>query len=111
MINTHVRLKFAITNSTKERERFFDLWIERPGDSIASIARELGIKSRNAQRWVKEYKKADNDELPVVKQRGKPPKLNDDHMEFLKNFVDDSPSSNLDDLMNGLSQSFYESQG
>lgn len=36
--------------STKDREDFFDLWIEKPGASIASIAKQLGIKPRNAQR-------------------------------------------------------------
>lgn len=96
--------------STKDREDFFDLWIEKPGASIASIAKQLGIKPRNAQRWVKEYKKAADEELPVAKQRGAiaKPKLNEDHEGFLKEYVDENPSSTLDDIMDQLTSSFMD---
>jgi hypothetical protein len=55
----------------------------------------------------KEYNDADDGELPLPKPKGSlKPKLNDDHKVYLKNFVDDNPSSNADDMMEALCDSF-----
>lgn len=93
--------------SLQDREAFFPDWIEKPGTSISSIAKSLGILSRTAQKWVSEYKEADDGELPLPKIKGNPkPRLNDEHKDYLKDIVDDNPSSTLVDMLDALCTSF-----
>lgn len=96
--------------SIKDRERFFEFWIVRPHWSIAAIAKELRILSRNAQRWVKEFKEQGEVDVPVAKPRGKVPypKLNDDHKEYLTKYVEENPSAILDEMMDNLSETFMD---
>lgn len=91
----------------EDRESFFALRVERPGDSINSCARELDIQSRTAQRWVKESEENGDGELPVPKKRGKQSaNLNDDHKDVLFGFVEGNPSILVQIMMEKLSQDF-----
>ncbi|CAL1181285.1 unnamed protein product [Candida parapsilosis] len=69
---------------------------EGSGLTYPSLAKQVGVKPGNAQRWMKEFKVAGEEELSLVKSRGKvsKPKLNDNHKDFLKDYVDENSSSN-----------------
>lgn len=93
--------------SLQDREAFFAEWIEKPGTSIASIARSLGILPRTAQKWVREYNESGSVELPLPKAKNtSKPKLNEEHKTFLKDLVDQDPSSSLNDMLDSLTESF-----
>lgn len=80
----------------KTKKTFLIFGVRNLHFSVASLAKQVGVKPGNAQRWMKEFKVAGEEELSLVKSRGKvsKPKLNDNHKDFLKDYVDENSSSN-----------------
>lgn len=95
--------------SDKEKEVFFERWTKRPGVSVASIARELGIHVRSAQMWVRAFHESTSEtssEDTIGERKTRSKKLNDEHKQCLYDFLDKNPSARLDEMMVQLERSF-----
>lgn len=92
----------------EDRNKLILLYDEYPGRSIPDIAKEVGVKVRTAQTWVRKFNEGGGLEVPAPEPRGRAskPKLSKPHKEFLTSFVDDNPSAILVDMVGALSNQF-----
>ncbi|ORY94087.1 hypothetical protein BCR43DRAFT_551876, partial [Syncephalastrum racemosum] len=94
-----------------EKEELFYLVYER-GMSVRGAALKLQIKPRTAQYWVQQDRKNPTDQIEkyVSKGRpvGRPPKLVEEHRQFLVDLVDEKPALVLDEIMESLTAQFAD---
>lgn len=96
------------------KNHFFFLLSEK-NMSIRAAAKELQIPQSTAQSWQKKAEKAGDKEIETRvsgsgKKAGGPPVLTEDHARFIIDFLDENPSSVLDDMMEGLTSQFSDLQ-
>ena len=80
--------------SLQDKVRFFDLKIEKCM-SASAAAKQLGIYTRTAQRWVKHYNMCPDSIFEVCKQIGRKCILNKEHKTVVINFIDSNPSASV----------------
>ncbi|KAJ2557933.1 hypothetical protein EV175_001057 [Coemansia sp. RSA 1933] len=89
-------------------ERLFDLVIEE-GRTAKEAALMTGINVRTAQNYVKTYREDEQGRLPGVERKpgsGRPAKLNEEHSQFLAQFVNNNPTAVLADIKKSLCDAF-----
>ncbi|KAG0754542.1 hypothetical protein G6F57_010358 [Rhizopus arrhizus] len=94
-----------------EKEELFFLVYEK-SMSVRAAALQLQIKPRTAQYWVQQDQKEPKDQ--IVKNvgggrpPGRPPKLVEEHRQFLIDLIDEKPSLVLDEIMTSLTEQFTD---
>jgi hypothetical protein len=83
--------------------------------SVRAAAKELKITQSTAQTWKKKADLAGDEKLDVRKtgsgrKVGRLSVFTKEHERFLTNFIDENPSSVLDDMMEGLASQFADLQ-
>ncbi|KAI8372264.1 hypothetical protein EDC96DRAFT_425798, partial [Choanephora cucurbitarum] len=96
------------------KNHFFFLLSEK-NMSIRAAAKELQIPQSTAQSWKKKVEKAGDEEIETRasgsgRKAGRPPVLTEGNACFIMDFLDENPSSVLDDMMEGLTSQFVDLQ-
>ncbi|CAO0790837.1 unnamed protein product [Mucor circinelloides] len=91
--------------SDDEKTRFFRLFFSKCL-SASAAARQLGIHVRAAQRWAKRYHEDPESIFEKKKKSGRHRILGEEHEHFLLNYIDESPSAVLTEVVEHLLQSF-----
>lgn len=80
--------------------------------SVRGAALKLQIKPRTAQRWVQQDQQNSTGRIEKSVSKGKsagePPKLVEQHRQFLVNLVDEKPALVLDEIMESLTAQFAD---
>ncbi|KAG0166060.1 hypothetical protein DFQ30_007644 [Apophysomyces sp. BC1015] len=76
--------------------------------SAAKAGREYNVDERTAQRWIKEYKRQQQHGEPDEAKKKPGPKktLGEEHKAHLMQYIDDNPSTVLNQAMESLTQQF-----
>ncbi|SAM04526.1 hypothetical protein [Absidia glauca] len=75
--------------------------------SAAKAGREYGVDERTAQKWVKDYKRYEDEETSKEKKKvGRKAVLGEEHKEHLIEFVDNNPSAVIDQALESLTNQF-----
>ncbi|KAG0173707.1 hypothetical protein DFQ30_007158 [Apophysomyces sp. BC1015] len=84
---------------------------EKGGKSVRSAAIELGIKPRTAQNWMDKDQEAPDTTVHSRASgsgwsKGRPLKLNNEHIAFLADIIDKEASLTPDQMMENLTKQF-----
>ncbi|RCH89437.1 hypothetical protein CU097_009794 [Rhizopus azygosporus] len=76
--------------------------------NASAAARQLGIYVRAAQRWVKRYYEDPESIFEKKKKSGRRRILEEEHRQFLLNYIDENPSAVVTDVAKSLAQNFAD---
>ncbi|CEG80911.1 hypothetical protein RMATCC62417_15174 [Rhizopus microsporus] len=93
--------------SDKDKTRFFHLFFSKCLNASAA-ARQLGIHIRAAQRWVKRYYEDTESIFEKKKKSGRHRILEEEHKQFLLNYIDENPSAVVTEVAESLTQNFVD---
>lgn len=94
-----------------EVKNYFFYLIYEKGMSVRAAAQEIKVPQSTAQTWKKKAELAGDEEMEPRqsgsgRKAGRPPVLTEEHQQFLINFIDERPSSVLDEMIEGLTSHF-----
>ncbi|KAI8638904.1 hypothetical protein BD408DRAFT_435633 [Parasitella parasitica] len=91
----------------EDKTRFFHLFFSKCLNA-STVARQLGIHVRAAQRWVKRYYE-DPESIFAKKKSGRRRILGEEHKQFGLNYSDENPSSAVvTEVAESLTQNFAD---
>ncbi|KAL1929229.1 hypothetical protein VTP01DRAFT_2288 [Rhizomucor pusillus] len=89
----------------QDKVRFFNLLFEKCMTASAA-AKQLGINVRTGQRSAKQYEKEPDSIFKKRKKSGRPRILNEEHKQFILEYIDENPSAVLVELVERLLRRF-----
>ncbi|KAG1468953.1 hypothetical protein G6F56_003544 [Rhizopus delemar] len=108
-------IKQGITDYTNPMSKIFFYLVYEKGSGIRVAAKELKVSQSSAQIWMSKAKQAGDDGFVGRRSgggrpEGRPSILDEGHKDFLVNLIGEKPSIVLNEMMESLTDQFFNLQ-